>query len=160
MSKRGGFLKRKLYQQLAVIEKFFWIIRSSKIEKVLRNAIPNPKISQFPDFVSELGFVEHFYVTSSMTNRKGSFHKKEEAIFMENVEKEEAQFKNEMNKNPSFGEIQSIHHTFSYQKHTHEYFMNSFINTWNNHMDSYEKYEGIKKISIFMIEYQDMAIIV
>lgn len=155
------FLKeRMLYQQAVAVEKFFGLSEEDviKIERVLRDAMPNPKISQFPDFVSALGFIEHFYVTSSMTNKKGSFHKKEEAIFMEKVEKEEEQFKNEMNKNPSFGEVKAIHNTFSFPKHSHEYLMKSFINTWNKHMDSYEKYRGIKGISIFMIEYQDMAL--
>ena len=155
------FLKeRVLYQQSSAVEKFFGLSEADaiKIEKVLRDAIPNPKISQFPDFVSKSGFIEHFYVTSSMTNRKGSFHKKEEAIFMKRVEKDEERFKNEMNENPSFGEVKSIHNIFSFPKHSHKYFVKSFINTWNNHMDSYEKYQGIKEISIFMIEYQDMAL--
>ena len=155
------FLKeRVLYQQSNVVEKFFGFSETDaiKVERVLRDAMPNPKKSEFPDFVSELGFVEHFHVTSSKTNRKGSFHKKEEAIFMKKVEKEEKQFKNEMNENPSFGEVKSTHHTFSFPKHSHEYFMNSFINTWNNHMDSYEKYQGMKEIGVFMIEYQDMAL--
>ncbi|MDE6016977.1 MAG: hypothetical protein K2H41_15030 [Acetatifactor sp.] len=155
------FLKERVfYQQPGVVEKFFGLSEADaiKIERTLRAAMPNPKISEFPDFVSNLGFVEHFHVTSSMTNRKGSFHKKEETFFMERVGREEEQFKNEMNENPSFEEVKSIHHTFSFPKHSHEYFVKSFINIWNKHMDSYEKYQGIKEISVFMIEYQDMAL--
>lgn len=155
------FLKERIfYQQSSAVEKFFGLSEADaiKIEGVLRDAMPNPQISEFPDFVSELGLVEHFHITSSMTNRKGSFHKKEESIFTEKVKKEEEQFKNEMNENPSFGEVRSINHTFSYPKHCHEYFVNSFINTWNSHIDSYEKYQGNKEISVFMVEYQDMAL--
>ena len=155
------FLKeRVLYQQSGVVEKFFGLseVDMIKIERVLQDAMPNTNISKFPDFVSESGFVEHFYVTSSMTNRKGSFLKKEEAIFMEKVEKEDEQFKNEMNENPSFGEVKAMHRTFSFPKHSYKYFMKSFINIWNKHMDSYEKYQGIKGISSFMIKYQDMAL--
>lgn len=152
--------ERVLYQQSAAVEKYFGLseVDAIKIERVLRDAIPNPKISQFPDFVSKLGFIEHFYVTSSAENRKGSFHKKEKAIFMERVEREEEQFKNEMNEKPNFGELKLIHHTFPFPKHTYEYFTKSFIKIWNNHMSSYEKYQGIKEIGIFMVEYQDMAL--
>ena len=155
------FLKERVfYQQSDAVEKFFGLSETDaiNIERMLRDAIPNPKTSEFPDFVSGSGLVEHFYVTSSMTNRKGSFHKKEEAIFMERVKKEEEQFKNEMDENPSFGEVKSIHNTFSFPKHSHEYFVKSFINTWNNHIDSYEKYQGIKEISVSMVEYQDMSL--
>lgn len=155
------FLKeRVLYQQAEAVESFFGLseVDVINIERVLRGATPNPKNSQFPDFVSTLGFIEHFYVTSSMTNRKGSFHKKEKSIFMEKVEKEQEEFKNEMNENPIFGEVKSIHQTFPFPKHTYEYFKKSFINTWSNHMNSYEKYQGTKEVGIFMIEYQDMAL--
>lgn len=155
------FLKQRvLYEQFSTVDKFFGLSDADaiKFERVLRDAMPNPKNSEFPDFVSKLGFVEHFFVTSSMTNRKGSFHKKEEVIFMERVKEEEEQFKKEINVNPSFGEVKSIHHTFHFPKHTHEYFMKSFMDTWKNHISSYEKYQGIKEVSVFMIEYQDMAL--
>lgn len=43
-------------------------------------------------------------------------------------------------------------------EHSHEYLVRSFENTWNHHMESYNKYEGEKKIGIFMIEYPEIAL--
>ena len=126
--------------------------------RLLQSVIPNPNPSVFPDFVSELGFIEHFQVTSSKTNRKGSVHKKEESHFLEKVEENEKQFKKEMDITPSFGEVKSIHHHFSFPEHSYDFFVESFINTWNHHIKSYEKYQGVKELGVFMIEYQDMAL--
>lgn len=152
--------ERIFYQQFDAGEHFFGFSEDDTIrfERLLRSVIPNPNISEFPDFVSELGFIEHFQVTSSKTNRKGSVHKKEESLFFEKVEEEEKQFKNEMDITPSFGEVKPIRHTFSFPKHSYEFFVESFTNTWNHHIKSYEKYQGVKDIGAFMIEYQDMAL--
>ena len=145
---------------LGEVEHYFGLSEDGAIKfgKLLQSAIPNPNASMFPDFVSELGFIEHFQVTSSKTNRKGSVHKKEESLFLEKVEESEKQFKSEMDITPSFGEMKSMHLNFSFPEHSYEFFVKSFISTWNHHIKSYKNYQGAKEIGAFMIEYQDMAL--
>lgn len=152
--------ERIFYEQFGAGELFFGFSEDDTIrfERLLRSVIPNPNTSEFPDFVSGLGFIEHFQVTSSKTNRKGSVHKKEESLFFEKVEAEEKRFKNEMDLTPSFGEVKSMYHNFLFPEHSYDFFVESFINTWNHHIKSLEKYQGVKNIGAFMIEYQDMAL--
>ena len=51
-------------------------------ENLLRLVKPNSAPSEFPDFTSDRGFVEHFQVSSSeITKRAGALHKKEYAEF-------------------------------------------------------------------------------
>ena len=47
--------------------------------KMLKDVSPNPKESEFPDFLSNDAIVEHFSFTSSKDNRKGSSFKKEQS---------------------------------------------------------------------------------
>lgn len=50
-------------------------------ETLLRSASPNPELSQFPDFITKDGFIEHFQITSSITTKKGATHEKNINIF-------------------------------------------------------------------------------
>ncbi|UHP11155.1 hypothetical protein LAX80_005075 [Listeria marthii] len=51
-----------------------------EISKILETALPNNKSSDFPDFIFEKGFIEHFQVTSSKETRKGAEHIKDKNI--------------------------------------------------------------------------------
>ena len=42
------------------------------IRRIFQTAIPNTKPSQFPDFIFENGFIEHFQVTSAKETKKGA----------------------------------------------------------------------------------------
>ena len=50
------------------------------------------------------------------------------------------------------------HWTMPYSEHSYENLVRSFKKNWNNHIESFEKYKGKKDISIFMIQYSDMAL--
>lgn len=43
------------------------------VREAFKNAIPNPHASEFPDFIFNDGFIEHFKVTSSPTSKKRCF---------------------------------------------------------------------------------------
>lgn len=60
-----------------------------EIASILRTAKPNERLSEFPDFIFQKGFIEHFQVTSSKTTRKGAEHKKDEQAFKSAVQKEQ-----------------------------------------------------------------------
>ena len=42
------------------------------VQKAFDEATANPNQSEFPDYIFDDGFIEHFQVTSSHENRKGS----------------------------------------------------------------------------------------
>ena len=127
------------------------------IEDALSNAKPNPQISSFPDFVFEGGFIEHFQVTSSYENRKGSTMQRENSELIRDFNKkvEEAT----ENLAPDCITIQSVSsHNLWHKQHSYEYFVDSFRSNFENHLVSMRKYSGNKKHGIFLIEYTDSAL--
>ena len=42
------------------------------IRYIFQTSIPNPNSSEFPDFIFENGFIEHFQVTSAKETKKGA----------------------------------------------------------------------------------------
>ncbi|ALS02042.1 hypothetical protein ATZ33_11795 [Enterococcus silesiacus] len=117
----------------------------------LGSAVPNENSNAFPDFIFEGGFIEHFAVTSSSENRKGSKHKAEMTRFEKGNFDKFSKAINEKEK----GETVKHFSNKTYAGHSHENIVNSIKKNWNKHVDSLEKYEGIKEHGIFLIEYAD-----
>lgn len=111
----------------------------------------NEKTSEFPDIILNDGFIEHFQITSSKENKKGAVHIKELTDFKSRIRKEMT----EIQANRDFSEK---HWTMPYSEHNYENLVRSFKKNWSNHIESFEKYKGKKDISIFMIQYSDMAL--
>jgi len=125
-------------------------------ENLLRLVKPNSAPSEFPDFTSDRGFVEHFQVSSSeITKRAGALHKKEYAEFQKVANQKERQLMDEMNEHPESGKIETLTQVFTYPRHSYEYFCTSFKKTWEHHAESLAQYGGCKDIAVFMIEYQE-----
>lgn len=139
---------------------YFGLIEEDRkeIQKNLRSAKPNESASEFPDFLFAEGFIEHFQVTSSKTSRKGAEHAKKEGEFYSKIRRETEILKQEWNNAPRTEETFCKQWEMNNPEHSHEYLVRSFENTWNHHMESYNKYEGEKKIGIFMIEYPEIAL--
>lgn len=144
------------------LKKYFGLFQEDieEIDDILRSAKPNDKDNQtvFPDFVFENGFIEHFQITSSKTNKKGAEHLKKLSLFKNEVEKEAKRFKEDCNTNSDSNKIRSKHLAMKYPEHNYEYLCESFKKNWENHIASYNKYMGNKNIGIFMIEYTDNAL--
>ena len=104
---------------------------------LIMNVIENPQNNDFPDFIGENGFIEHFEVTSSKTTNSGSKMKREEAYFRNS-------------------DLQHI----VYSKHSHEGFIESFKKIWQNHIDSLNDKKIKANVGIFMVEYKDASMIV
>ena len=139
---------------------YFGLIEND-IEEVinsLKKAKPNEKLSNFPDFIFDDGFIEHFKVTSSKENKKGSVHIKEISNFNKSVEIEAKKLKEKWSNELNSEKLHSKHWTMKYPNHNYEYFCESFKKSFINHIESMEKYTGNKEISIFMIEYSDLAL--
>lgn len=140
--------------------KYFGLLEND-IEEVinsLKKAKPNEKLSDFPDFIFDNGFIEHYKVTSSKTNKKGSVHIKEISNFNKSVEIEANNLKEKWSNELNSEKLHSKHWTMIYPNHSYEYLCESFKKNILNHIESMKRYTGNKDISIFMIEYSDLAL--
>lgn len=125
-------------------------------ENLLRLVKPNSAPSEFPDFTSDRGFVEHFQVSSSeITKRAGALHKKEYAESQKVANQKERQLMDKMNEHPESGKIETLTQVFTYPRHSYEYFCTSFKKAWEHHAESLAQYGGCKDIAVFMVEYQE-----
>lgn len=142
------------------LKKYFGLLKDDidEVKDILKNAKPNEKLSEFPDFVFKNGFIEHFQITSSKTNKNGAKQLEELSLFKNKVEKASKRLKEEWNNNPDSNKICSESWGMQYPKHSYEYLCDSFKRIWENHIESYNKYAGNKNIGIFMIEYTDQSL--
>lgn len=134
-------------------ESIYYAISSkecSRLASYIINAKANENASKFPDFTFDGGFIEHFEVTSSHSNRNGS------TIKHEKYQLEKALME-EMNKAPCY-EGKLIMTDKWHSENTYEDFCLSFKRTWEKHIESLKKYTGEKEIGIFMFQYTDSSL--
>lgn len=128
-------------------------------EEYLRNILTNARLNDygttFPDFIVDNGFIEHFEVTSSLENKKGAKQKKESIKFAKESEK---QFSDIID-NTSEDEYKSLSFQKKFEEHNQQYIRQSIKKNWDNHIKSYEKFEGDKENSVFLLEYSDFGTI-
>lgn len=138
----------------------FGLLEAERIEfaNIIRTAKPNPSSSEFPDFIFDNGFIEHFQITSSQVTRKGATHARKESDFRRKVDIETDKLKTEWNKTPSFDAIRSESWTFQNPAHSHKYLMNSFKQNWVSHISSSKRFLGEKSIGIFMVEHPEISL--
>ncbi len=141
-------------------KKYFGLLEEDRkeIEQILRKAQPNQNLNDFPDFVFERGFVEHFQVSSSKTTRKGAEHTKVMGCFTNKVNKETKEIKKRWNEIPRFDVVRSKHWAIQNPEHSHEYLIKSFERNWKKHIESVRKYAENVETGIFMIEYSELAL--
>ncbi len=130
----------------------------NEIEQILRFAKPNVKTSEFPDFIFNYGFIEHFQVSSSKTTHKGAEHIKKMNNFISNVNRETEILKQKWNEIPSYDEVRSKQWIMDNPEHSHSFLIKSFEDNWKNHINSLHNYAGKKDVGIFLIEYSDYAL--
>lgn len=125
---------------------------------ILRNIDLEQNSSTFPDFVFENGFIEHFRITSSKTTGKGSTHERELSEFKVRAKRKDAEFEKECGKAPEQYRVYVNTTCMQNPAHSYEYLKDAFINSWQHHIDSCNKYTGKKEIGIFIVEYSDIAL--
>ena len=142
------------------LKKYFGLLKDDidEINDILKTAESNEKLSEFPDFVFKNGFIEHFQITSSKTNKDGAKQLEELSRFKNKVEKATQRLEEEWNDNPDCNKIRSESWAMKYPEHSYKYLCKSFKRNWENHIASYNKYKGNKQIGIFMVEYSDLVL--
>ena len=125
-----------------------------QLKELLTEVKPNPNSNIFPDFISDNGFIEHFTVTSSTENKKGSTQKRESSLYRkESLEKfEEISKEND----PTV----YIINTPMKELKGHRYIniLNSIKQNWEKHVESYDKSITSLNKGVFLIEYTDIMI--
>ena len=124
---------------------------------IFRTIQANPKSSEFPDFVFDNGFIEHFQITSSRENRHGATEAKERAEFQQRIDKD----RDEIRKNweiTSSDKVRSNRWTRENSEHSYQFLVKSFKDNWQRHIKSLDKYNGSTKVGIFMVENNESAL--
>lgn len=123
-----------------------------EFETCLNSAKPNTNLNEFPDFICDGGFIEHFQISSGKLTKKGSEHLKDINLHKNNINNIlENDIKNNSLKTHTF--------LFRYHQHSYKNLISSLENSWKSHLKSVDKYNSNKSsIGIFMIQYMDKAI--
>lgn len=129
-----------------------------EIVNVLRKVIPNDKASEFPDFIFDNGFIEHFQITSSKENKKGAKQIINEKNFERKTEQTQKQFIKECEETPSFDKVRSCTSSMQNPEHSYEYLCKSIKTNFTHHLKSLENYNGNKEVGIFLIENPEFAL--
>lgn len=153
------FLNRFLDYTDLPHRKFFGLLDIDRKEFVnlLRKAKQNVNASEFPDFVFDNGFIEHFQITSSKETRKGALETKEQKQFSKKVEDGTKRFMEECNQTPSFDKVRSKSWERENCEHNYSNLVESFKRNFEHHINSLDKYNGNKAVGIFMIENSEFA---
>lgn len=128
-----------------------------KVFIAIKNCNPNPNLSKFPDFVFKDGFIEHFEITSSKETRKGSAKKIDEFEFDKEINPQIKDF-NQLCENMEIGESREKSWSRKDVCHSYDNLKESFYNNFKKHLISFDNYEGIQNIKIYMIEYSDYGL--
>ncbi|OUQ35299.1 hypothetical protein [Faecalibacterium sp. An122] len=125
------------------------------VASILERAKPNLEASKFPDFVFRDGFIEHFQITASKENKKGSCHKQKQAEFHREMDGIQDKLRQELEQMPL--PMKNTISTTSYEmippEYSYKMFQSSFRENWGHHICSLKKYTGAKNIGIFLVEY-------
>lgn len=120
----------------------------------LSMARPNPSTSNFPDFIFDEGFIEHFQVTSAKETAKGDKHKIIESKFETNSQAKFKQIKQEFLSSAFCpGTFSTNVLKMESPEYSYEYFLCSFKRNFESHIKSMNKYNGNSSISIFLVEF-------
>lgn len=129
-----------------------------RLSVLLGTAKENPEPSVFPDFISANGFIEHFEITASVVNRKGSTHRREYADFEQRVQQSKTLIQKQLD--CVEGEDKVISKTDSYRYHdrSHSNLIHSFQTAWKSHCRSLEEYDKGNELCVFMVEFQEFGL--
>ena len=128
-----------------------------EILNAIRTAKENTNLSEFPDFLLENGFIEHFQITASKEKRKGSAEKFDLALFNKKIDNEVNEFYTYCDETPSYNHVRSKEwDRDNLPDYSYENLKFSFISNFEKHLRSLEKYNGKKDLSVFLIENEEV----
>lgn len=111
--------------------------------------------TEFPDFISSNGFIEHFHVTSGKSNKKGYDVTAEESKML----KKHDLFMKDINSVLSHDDkvlLRQYYTKFWRKNDSVENFHKSFEKCWTDHINHLYNYKGNKHLSCFLISSDDV----
>ena len=121
------------------------------VKEAFETAKPNPASSEFPDFLFEGGFIEHFQVTSTIENSKGSKFRIEQNVFHQKCEENIKSMAASPFTHSGAFSLTSCPMEMKSPDSTYENYKKSFQKNWSHHIDSRKAFDQLGK-SIFLIE--------
>lgn len=144
----------RVKQQLDMDSVHYFCSDPQRIIRIVKNAKPNPAQSNFPDFLFENGFIEHFQITASKETRKGAEHRKKQAQFCKEAEQQLQRMCSELNDAPLTNSLTCEIFEMEAPLYSYEMYAASFQKNWQHHIGSLQKYAGFRDVGVFLIEYQ------
>lgn len=117
-------------------------------------ASQNIESNEFPDFLFDGGFIEHFEVTSSYEGKKGSKQKGESFKLKANIKRELC---SKLQEKP-VGKVIERSAYKHLEDHSYSNICKSIKRNWTNHINSYDNYPSMKKHYVFLLEYTDFSL--
>ncbi|MDE6284734.1 MAG: hypothetical protein K2M17_03225 [Bacilli bacterium] len=138
-----------------------YISTAHPIHWFLDDARPNENLSDFPDFIFERGFIEHFQVTSAKETSRGDKHRISEAQFEKESQEEFGKNQKEfLRSTPNPGTFSTKVLEMVSPEYSYKNFVDSFKRNFEHHIRSLDNYDGDKSIGIFLLEYTGAPITV
>ena len=138
-----------------------YVDENDDIFNYILKAQANEHESDFPDFIFDSGFIEHFQVYSAKETFKGSCFKQEESKYKRTTDKACKESQEQWKKEEfSPNTILSKSYDLIYDKNSYENFVNSFKRNFEKHVGSLKKYGGQNKNGIFLIEHTSAMLFV
>lgn len=136
---------------------YFGLLEEDRLEiaQIIRCARPNPNLNDFPDFIFDDGFIEHFQITSSRSSKLKGSTQEQAAGKVRRAEKMQME---EWEQDEDFTGTRSKSWAVESTQHSYDFLVESFKRSWEDHIESLSKYQGCKNVGIFMIEYPDIAL--
>ena len=123
-----------------------------KIIRILKSARPNPAQSNFPDFLFENGFIEHFQITASRETRKGAEHRQRQAQFCKEAEQRFQRMGRELNDAPPANSLTREICEMEAPPYSYEMYEASFRKNWQHHIIHHQKRGS--KVLLFVREFK------
>ena len=146
-----NYVKKSFLNNLNIL---LYCDNKDKIRNIILNAKPNINSSQFPDFVFENGFIEHFQVTGSKETKKGAEHNKNQSYFEKKGKDQLKRLENNIKNSTPFNKLLIETTKMINSEYNYDMYQKSFKKNWENHIESLNKYDGKKDVGIFLIEYK------
>ena len=134
-----------------------------KLLKCFSTAKVNEKTTEFPDFICDGGFIEHFQVSAAKENRKGSFHNitaneferyYNEALNNNCNEAVESKAKNLYDLSPTYElSVDKMSWKSAPGEYSYDYFIESIKKNLINHIESLHRCNVGIQTCIFMAQY-------
>ena len=129
----------------------------AEVFQAINAAKENFMASEFPDFIYDNGFIEHFEITSSKENRKGSSKKINDFLIDKEITPEIKEF-NKSCGDMEIGERRSDSWSNKDVPHSYDNLEKSLKQNLEHHLGQAQKYNGKKDLKIYLVEYGDFGV--